>query len=1093
MTAEMRPLPFGRLLSWALIEHREQGSMLGVPASLFYSPRADRRFETCRPFGTRIGTPFGPAAGPHTQLAQNIVSAWLCGGRFVELKTVQVLDRLEIPRPCIAAADEGYNVEWSQELSLDESAREYAHAWALVHILPRALGFRSEDDAVLFNQSVGYTLDGVRSPAVQRFLDRMSDARELLDPVRRILSSSFSSLASAEIPDRISDSVTLSTMHGCPPDEIERIARHLLEDRGLHVTVKLNPTLLGKERVTEILHDRLGYTELDVPDDAFERDLRFDACLDLISALRSAADRCGRRFAVKLSNTLALRNPRSALPGDTVYMSGRALYSLTVTLFHELRRAVGYDLAVSYSAGADSASAPGLIAAGACPVTVATDLLKPGGYGRLRQYLDALEPAMDKAGAASVDAYAAEAQSALERVAEDALVNPRYRKEYALPDLPKLADSLPELDCIAAPCVATCPACQDVPVYAAHLADGDGDAALAAILARNPLPGITGHICTARCETRCTRANVDRPIRIRDLKRFAVERGRATLQPAPATGRRVAVVGAGPSGLAAAMFLALSGVHVTAFETQSRPGGMPAIAPAFRIPSSVVDSDVTRAVAAGVDVRSGTTAPPVEELLDEGFDAVYLACGFPVDAPLDGVPGLQADGVLGALDFLRHVAAGAAPRIGPRVCIIGGGNTAIDAARTALRLAAPVSVLYRRTRAELPADRDEVDDFLAEGGSLLELVSPVDAVSERGRLIGVECVRNHLGHPGPDGRRRPIPMPETRFRVPADTLILAIGQRPAHVFPASVLLTRGPSGEVVADAATGLTPVPQVYAGGDIVRGPSTIIEAAADGRKAAQAICSALGVPFQLPAVPAVRDPNARITRARQARARRLEAHQPLRLPVEERRGFALVTATLSESEARAEASRCLQCQLACDKCIDVCPNRANQSYATQPIEVRVPVLDLASGAVTAEETVRVAQSRQIVHIVDLCNECGNCSTFCVHDGKPFLDKPRLFLSRASFDEAEGPALFLASSALLGKDADGTSWRVEPTREGFRYSDAQLTVRLDLSLAVAETRLTAPGAGTHSSARAVTAAAVFRGLRESPARALVADVRGEA
>ena len=588
MTAEMRPLSFAQLLRWALAERGATGSIFGVPESLFFVPRIDRRFETSRPLGTAIATPFGPAAGPHSQLAQNIASAWLCGGRFIELKTVQVLDRLEIPRPCIAAADEGYNVEWSQELTLDQSAREYAHAWSLVHIMPRALGWPVGVDRVLFNQSVGYTLDGVRSPSLQKFLDRMTDARDLLAPVRRTLQAEFPNLADIEIPDRISDSVTLSTMHGCPPDEIERIARHLFEDRGLHVIVKLNPTLLGKERVHEILHGQLGYHDLDVPDDVFAHDLRFDACLDLIASLRSVAARSGRLFAVKLSNTLAMRNTRRALPGDMVYMSGRALYPLTVSLFAELRRAVGPDLAVSYSAGADSENAPALVAAGACPVTVATDLLKPGGYGRLRQYIDCLEEAMDAAHASTVDELASRDTAAIERLARDAVSSARYRRDAAPPDLPKIADPLTAFDCIAAPCVAACPACQDVPVYAAHLADGDPHAALAAILERNLMPETTGHICTARCETRCTRNSIDRHVRIRDLKRFAAERGSATLAVAPATGRRVAVIGGGPSGLAAAGHLAASGIDVTVFEVASRAGGMPSIAPAFRIPSAAV-------------------------------------------------------------------------------------------------------------------------------------------------------------------------------------------------------------------------------------------------------------------------------------------------------------------------------------------------------------------------------------------------------------------------------------------------------------------------------------------------------------------------
>ncbi len=1091
MTAEMRPLSFAQLLEWALAEHASQGSIYGIPKALFYEPRADRRFETRRPFGARIGTPFGPAAGPHTQLAQNIASAWLCGGRWIELKTVQILDHLEIPRPCIDAADRGYNVEWSQELTLDQSAREYAHAWALAHVLSRALGFDVEADAVAFNLSVGYTLDGIRSAPVQTFLDRMSSGAEFLGPVRRTLQKRFPTLA-VEFPDRISDSVTLSTMHGCPPEEIEKIARYLLEERGLHTVVKLNPTLLGKARVTDILHERLGFRDVEIPDDVFAHDLGLAAALDLISSLRSAAARCGRGFAVKLSNTLAMKNPSGALAGDMVYMSGRALYPITIELFRTLRASTGFDLPVSFSAGVDALNAPGLVAAGACPITVATDLLKPGGYTRLGQYLEELERAMDAAGADTLDAFAADAPRALEREAEKASREPRYRMDYAEPDLPKLAGPLTPFDCIAAPCVATCPTCQDVPVYAAHLADGNPNAALAAILRRNALPAITGHICTARCETRCTRANLDRPVRIRDLKRFASEHGTATSAPAASTGRRVAVLGAGPSGLAAAHYLALSGIDVTAFETRSRAGGMPAIAPAFRIPRSAVESDVARIAALGVTFRFGSPNATPQALLEEGFEAVYVAPGFALDATLDDVPGLEADGVFGALDVLRRVADGDPPHLGARVLVVGGGNTAVDAARTALRLAGGVSLLYRRTRAELPADREEVDEFLAEGGTLVELVSPVAAIAESGRLAAVDCVRNHLGHPGPDGRRRPIPMPESRFRIPADSLILAIGQRVGETPLASLVVTRGPSGEIPADPASGKTSAPGIYAGGDIVRGPSTIIEAAADGRRAAAAICTALGVTFHDPALPEPPDSDGQLARARRARGRKAEPHVPHRLAVGPRHGFDLVTATLVESEARAEAARCLQCQLFCDKCIDVCPNRANASYSIPTIDTEAPIVNLATGRASDAEPLRITQPRQIVHVLDLCNECGNCATFCVHAGKPFADKPRLALSRSAFDAAEGPVLFIESDGLSGRDEDGGTWRLVRLRDGFRYSDARLSIDLAPSLRVTAFRALRRGRGVQSTARAIERAAIWRGLSESPLRRIADGTRGE-
>jgi putative selenate reductase len=262
MPTELRPLPFEKLLRWTLTELRENRSIFGIPRELFYEPKPEP-FST-EIFGEALATPIGPSAGPHTQLSQNIVSAWLCGGRFIELKTVQILDDLTIPRPCIDAADEGYNVEWSQELRLHQSAREYIHAWALIHVLRRALGWDKYPMATVFNMSVGYNLEGIKSPAIQDFLAKLSDASGPLGEIREILRREAPEYADVEIPARISRSVTLSTMHGCPPHEIEAIADFLLE-KGFHTFVKLNPTLLGKDRVMRILHDHLGFREIRDP------------------------------------------------------------------------------------------------------------------------------------------------------------------------------------------------------------------------------------------------------------------------------------------------------------------------------------------------------------------------------------------------------------------------------------------------------------------------------------------------------------------------------------------------------------------------------------------------------------------------------------------------------------------------------------------------------------------------------------------------------------------------------------------------------------------------------------------------------------
>ena len=1082
MSDEMRVLPFDRLLRWIQVELKENDSVFGIPRSLFYAPQKERPYAT-ELFGQPLATPVGPAAGPHTQLAQNIVSAWLSGGRFIELKTVQIMDELEIPRPCIDLADEGYNVEWSQELRLEDSAGEYVKAWVLVHLLPRLLGFeRGAPLGTIFNLSVGYNLEGIQSRPMTRFMDRLADASEEIAEIRSALRREARELADVEIPARITDNVTLSTMHGCPPDEIERIARYLLEERNLHTTVKLNPTLLGKERVLSILHDDLGFREIDIPDKVFEHDLSYGRAVDLVRSLQRVAAARGLVFGVKLSNTLAMRNHRGVLPGDEMYMSGRALYPVTMTLFQKLAEEFEGDLRVSFSAGADPGNVPTILSCGALPVTMASDLLKPGGYSRFVQALENLEAEMRVRGAGSLDELAADRLGNLERAASEARSGRRYQKAYHPHGLPKVRSGLGLFDCVAAPCVEACAVCQDVPEYAWLVAKGEYGRALEVVLSRNPLPGVTGHVCPHLCETRCTRNNYDEPVGIRALKRFAVERGEAAW-PRPKPGKaRVAIVGAGPSGLAAAAFLGLSGVEVTVYEGKEVPGGMLSLAPGFRLPRSVAEEDIARIRGLGVRILlSQPVCDPPERLLQEGYDAVYAATGFSRDARLE-IEGIEGEGVLSALDLLGRVARGGSPPLGDRVLVIGGGNTAMDAARTAQRLAAvPVTVLYRRTRPEMPAQAEEISDLIAEGNRLLELVSPVRVVREDGRLVALECVRNELGAPGPDGRRKPVPVPGSEFEVPADSVIVAVGQAAEVSFlDGSRVSVRG-DGAIPVDAETGATVADSVYAGGDAVRGPATIVEACADGRRAAEAICARLGVPFlpppSSPAALSVED----VLEVKRARARIEARREPEKLAITKRRGFDLVERSLAPEDARREAARCLQCSTLCDKCVEVCPNRANVAYAVARVGWRLPVLSVAKGAltVTGEEEFAVRQTRQIVHVDDLCNECGNCATFCVHEGKPYREKPRLFFDPEVFAREEENAFLIEGETIRRRERE-EEMRLS-AEKGRRVFETP-AVRLVLSPAfeVVEATLKRPFAGSLSLREAAEMAVLLEGVTSS-------------
>jgi putative selenate reductase len=1080
MSDTLKVQSFSSLMNWILQEYETGRSVFGIHESLFYKPRPGGLLAQDL-YGQRLGTPIGPAAGPHTQMAQNIVCSWLSGSRFIELKTVQVMDQLEIPRPCIDMEDEGYNVEWSQELRLEESADEYIKAWVLIHVLRRMLGYEDiEPFGTIFNMSVGYNLEGIKSPTMQRFMDRLQDASTEIAAIQATLNRDFPEYAGMDIPARITNNVSLSTMHGCPPDEIEKIATYLLRERGLHTAVKLNPTLLGKTRVHEILHDHCGYTGINVPDATFEHDLPYDRALELIRNLKAVAAEKGVIFGVKLSNTLPTVNHRSELPGDEMYMSGRALFPLTVNIFQKLMAEFDGDLKVSFSGGADAWNVVDLLACGCDTVTAVTDILKPGGYSRFLHYLENIEAAISERDLSDLNELVTDTAAALTALAASSLNDTRYHSDYHPHALPKVSSGLGYFDCITAPCTEKCAVTQDVPGYAGQIARGNDDQALDIILSRNPLPGVTGYICTHYCQTRCTRSDYDEPVAIRDLKRFAFEHGESEeprIKLSEHSGHKVAIIGAGPSGLAAASFLALNGVGSTIFEARDTAGGMAAVAPGFRLPREVVNRDVARIEKMGVEIKLShpiTSSP--DALLNDGFKAVYVACGFQKDAPM-GIEGEEGDGVYGALEFLKAARRNEAPTLGDKVLVIGGGNTAMDATRTAQRLLGqPVTVVYRRTRAEMPADGDEIRDLLDEGNVLETLVSPLRIVLENGKVSALECVRNELGEPGEDGRRRPVAIPGSEFLMPADAVIGAIGQAADLSFMDGVKIDTRRNGAIKVDDAG--KAADQTYAGGDAVRGPATIIEACADGRRAAEAICAQLDVALKL------KDPQAEalteemLLQIKHARVRKTPRQHPEMLPVTGRGGFDLVEKTLSEAAARAEAARCLQCSLVCDKCVEVCPNRANYTYLTQPLDLMLPVLSCKGDTlvVVDQEAFQVAQSRQIVHLDDFCNECGNCATFCVHQGKPYSEKPRLFMDRLDF-MLEDENAFHIDENTISCITGGVVQTLEILDDGLAFENPHVRLELTADFEVRGATLNKSFDGVLSLSDAATLLVLYRGV----------------
>ena len=416
---QLSPVPFDVLIGRMFRELEEKRSVFDLPAQRFVMAYPGRDLSVAFR-DRRAATPFGPAAGPHTQMAQNIALSWLAGGRVIELKTVQVNDAIDVPRPCIDMATVGFNVEWSQELTVQQSLEEYVKGAMLIEML-KASGIGQGLSETVFDMSVGYDLAGIKSAKVQGFLEGMLDATAVVDRLRAKIPAPWKKFRDLPFPTRISDSLTLSTFHGCPPGEIEAIVTHLIGDVGLDVVVKLNPTLLGREAVDEILHGSLGYHDIVVPDRAFAEDAKWDEVVETTERLAAYASARGRGLGVKFSNTLVVENNRDFFPASepVMYLSGPPLHPLAIALTARFRSVFGDRLPVSFSGGVDEGNFADTVGLGLKPVTVCSDFLKFAGYRKGWRYFAQLVKRMDAVGAKDIDVFVLKAHGQAEAALND--------------------------------------------------------------------------------------------------------------------------------------------------------------------------------------------------------------------------------------------------------------------------------------------------------------------------------------------------------------------------------------------------------------------------------------------------------------------------------------------------------------------------------------------------------------------------------------------------------------------------------------------------------------------------------------------------
>jgi putative selenate reductase len=1034
----MRPIKFDDLLNWIINEYKNYHSIFGIAFEKFYFKK---NYHTLKIFNQNIETPVGPAAGPHTQLAQNIISAYLVGGRFIELKTVQVLDDLRIDKPCIDAEDEGFNVEWSQELSLVQSNEEYVKAWILIHILNKIFHFSPiEDRAFIFNMSVGYNLEGIKSTKMDDFINQIKDASQneffnfyKADLTNKLKNGSLLNLLKngfgiehivddeieecieclENISPNISNSVTLSTMHGCPPYEIESISKYLIKEKGLHTYVKLNPTLLGFDFVKDTLHS-LGYSSIALDENSFNNDLQFKDAILMLSKLTQFAKDNGKEFGIKLSNTLGTKNTKYKLHGNEMFLSGRALFPLTINLAYILSEEFNGQLNISFSGGSSIHNVKDILATGIYPVTMVTELLKPGGYERLLQIAnevnDEEEDEIRKPEFRTQNKEDGIDVEKLRKLAESSLNDHYYKKESREVTSIKINKSLPIVDCYVPPCTEGCPIHQDIPEYIRLIEEKRYNEAFELIISKNPLPHITGYICDHQCMLHCTRWDYDTPVLIRDLKRFAAEKGYNSywtnfnnIIQKEFNNVKVAIIGAGPSGLSAGYFLAKAGFDVTIFEKTQKAGGtVQHIIPNFRIPQSAIENDINLIKAFGVKFQFGSKVnQSIDELKKDGFSYIYIAIGAGKSKTLklDG----KDTGIYDSIDFLTRVNNREIINLGYTVAVIGGGNSAMDSARAAMRCKGvdKVYIIYRRTKDFMPADKEEFQAALQDRIIFRDLLTPISFTN--GKL---KCQKMKLDIIDTDGRRKVIPIENSFEEVETDSIISAIGEE----VDLDIL---NQNGIYVYNNIFTETNLENVYIGGDALRGPATVIEAIADGRKTADAIILKENL-------------------ERSDNHNHIIDSDLLESDIRERKGF---ITPQNKTDLLSESKRCLGCNFICNKCIEVCPNRAN---------IEIKMMDIPIPRFLYSQ-IKFKDKYQILHIDGICNECGNCETFCPYNGSPYKEKLTLYWSEENFANSKNDGFI-----FLSKPSDNIiAFRIRiKTGEGIiRYDKINKLIKWDSNL----------------------------------------------
>lgn len=944
MSEIMRPLPFENLLSWALEEYKNEASVFGLRKEDFYINKTNKKLTTV--FGDKISSAIGPAAGPHSQLAQNIITSYLSGARFIELKTVQKMDGKEIQeavkKPCIYAEDECYNCEWSTELTVEEAFEEYIKAYFAIIVLSKEFGIADEKDFA-YNMSVGYDLEGIKTQKIDSYIEGLKDASDtkIFKECKKFLAETdildkFDNDDLEKISPNICNSITLSTLHGCPAHEIEAIATYLLTEKDLNTFIKCNPTMLGYEYARKTLDD-MGFDYIEFTDFHFNNDIQYQDAVSMLEKLIKLAKEGNKVFGVKLTNTFPVDVKRNELPSEEMYMSGRSLLPLTISMAALLSEKFDGKLPISYSGGADALNIKKIFGAIRQPITVATTILKPGGYPRFKQLAELTEDMLDfEYGKLDVDKII----NLRDEIVCDWKNNKLYREKVKSR---KTNSKLPLIDCYKAPCKdGGCPIEQQIPEYLKLVADGDYEKAFDVIANDNTAPTILGKICAHYCQDHCTRVDYEKSLQIRQMKLIAAEKAQKDFidkikETELKTDKKVCVIGAGPAGIAAASYLRRNGMEVTVFEKLGKPYGIVShVIPDFRISDEEIDRDYQIALKQGVKFVFNHQVKQSYRELKKEYDYVIVATG----AWKKGISPVKegSHNIIDAIDFLWKVRMEDGIKLGKKVAVVGAGDVAMDCTRAAARKEGvdEVAIVYRRTEAYMPATQEEVNDVKKEGHKIYELLAPI---SYDGKIL--KCEKMNLGGFDQSGRKNVLGTGEF-VEMEFDSVIGATGARVDYqqFIDNGIHLDDRNKPKLLE---TNESNIEDVYIIGDCKTGASTIVKAMGDAKTVSLDILKKEGLPNDFKNFSIEEDDEI----------------------LYKKRGR-----LVDKKDGRKEGNRCLKCDQICEVCTEVCPNRANVAIKAKGF----------------------SNLHQIIHLDGMCNECGNCGVFCPHSGRPYKDKFTVF-----------------------------------------------------------------------------------------------------